>query len=104
MKKLLFVTLMGVFCFAAVNTFTQQPQKKETVQEKTIRLETENKALKEQIKNLNTQVKNLDTQNKRLDARVKKLEENMDSLERRVNRMDYQWTRQNSCSSFCTGD
>ena len=91
MKKLLLAVLIGIFCFGAVNTFTQESKKKETTQPKTVRVETENKVLNEQIRRLNTQINNLASQNKRLDARVKKLESEMKNLAKQVRRIDYMW-------------
>ncbi len=53
MKKLVFAILIGVLCMGATNTVAQKQQKKESLQEKVLRLEMENQILQRE----NTQLK-----------------------------------------------
>ncbi len=62
MKKLMMCTLIGLFCFSTMTSFAQT--KKETPQEKILRLEVENKVLREQVQNLMQQVIELKAQQK----------------------------------------
>ncbi|MBP5404143.1 MAG: hypothetical protein J6Y17_03535 [Elusimicrobiaceae bacterium] len=60
MKKLAFAVFVGIFCLGATNAFAQT--KKETTQEKIIRLEVENRVLNERVTALTQEIASLQSQ------------------------------------------
>ena len=60
MKKLAFAVFVGIFCLGATSAFAQT--KKETTQEKILRLEVENRVLNERVTSLTQEIASLQSQ------------------------------------------
>ena len=70
MKKLVIAVLVGTFCLGTTNTFAQT--KKETPQEKIMRLEIENKVRQELMDSLSRKIATLETELNKQQAAAQK--------------------------------